>query len=327
MFLPIDCLNSLANVSRCPENRVDLLKTNVLASYEAMLSRWLDQRNGCEPVGVGNQQSPPDSDGHLEASSAVLPTAATLQAGFDANGAGMDAEEEEAAEEEAEEEAVAEEVGGEALGSEEAESSEEGDSDSEGEDEEEGEQALAQSTSAVDRKTAEPDKVVVSRDVDRVEVELVVATIGTLALSCRRASHTSTSSASQDSERGGGNELSSSGPSSAPPSHFVLPEVAFEGLHSKLLPLLQRVGAYACWREVDSVATTHLGTLLSLLYLISLLSPPQDPKTLNLCMSAKYFLDAAFGVRRPCPVPPTLNPEAYGWCGQTGEHGTWRTGR
>ncbi len=249
MFLPIDCLNSLANVSRCPENRVDLLKTNVLASYEAMLSKWLDQRNGCEPVSVGSHHSPPD--GHLEASSAVLPSATTLQAGFEANGAGMDAEEDAAAEEEAEEEAPAEEVDGEALGSDEAESSEEGDSDSEGEDEEEGEQALAQSTSAVERKTAEPDKVVVSRDVNRVEVELVVATVGTLALSCRRASHTSSSAASQDSERSGGNELSSSDQ----------PEAAFEGLHSKLLPLLQKVGAYACWHALDSVATTHLGTL------------------------------------------------------------------
>jgi hypothetical protein len=255
VFLPIDCLNSLANVSRCPENRVDLLKTNVLASYEAMLSKWLDQCNGCEPVGVGSQHS---SHGHLEVSSAVLPTAITLQAGFDADGGGLDAEEEAAAEEEAEEEAPAEEVGGEALDSDEAESSEEGDSDSEGEDEEEGEQALAQSTSAEERKTAEPDKVVVSRDVNRVEVELVVATIGTLALSCRRAFHTSSSAASQDSERSGGNELSSSDQ----------PEVAFEGLHSKLLPLgsaisnlLQKVGAYAYWRALDSVATTHLGTL------------------------------------------------------------------
>jgi len=92
-------------VSRCPENRVDLLKTNVLASYEAMLSKWLDQRNGCEPVDVGNKHSLADSDVHLEASSAVLPTATTLHAGFDGDGVVMDAEEEAAAEEEAEEEA------------------------------------------------------------------------------------------------------------------------------------------------------------------------------------------------------------------------------
>jgi len=286
VFLPIDCLNSLANVSRCPENRVDLLKTNVLASYEAMLSKWLDQRNGCEPVDVGNKHSLADSDVHLEASSAVLPTATTLHAGFDGDGVVMDAEEEAAAEEEAEEEAPAEEGGGEALGSDDAESGEEGDSDSEGEDEEEGEQALAQSTSAVE--TSEPDKVVVSRDVNRVEVELVVATIGTLALSGQRASHTS---GSHGSEKSGGNMLSSS----------VLPEVAFEGLHAKLQPLLQRVGAYACWRAPDSVATTHLGTL------------------------SVFFALSPWGC--PCPVPLTLNSEAYGWCGQTGEHGTWRTGR
>ena len=77
VFLPIDCLNSLANVARCPENRLDLLKTNVLTCYEAMLCKWLDQRNGCEPANVGRRHSSYEPD--PQASTAIASVVAALQ--------------------------------------------------------------------------------------------------------------------------------------------------------------------------------------------------------------------------------------------------------
>jgi len=77
----------------------------------------------------------------------------------------------------------------------------------------------------------------------RVELELVVATIGTLALSCPRASHTNSPTVSQDHACGGGIKLASDW-----------------AANSKLLALLQTVGAYECWLASDAVATTHLGT-------------------------------------------------------------------
>jgi hypothetical protein len=46
VFLPIDCLNSLANVSRCPDNRaVQLRNDGVLVCYRAVLAKFLEQRD------------------------------------------------------------------------------------------------------------------------------------------------------------------------------------------------------------------------------------------------------------------------------------------
>ena len=154
---------------------------------------------------------------------------------------GEEDEEEEEGEEEGEEE-QGEEEAAEGLGSDDVASSEDSGSASEAEDEEESEHAPAQDTSAGEGKTAEPDQVVVWGSVKRVEVELVIATIGTLALSCPRASHASSSTTSEDNACGGGIQLAS--------------DLA---ANSRLLSLLQSVGAYECWRASDSVATTHLG--------------------------------------------------------------------
>ena len=254
MFLPIDCLNSLANVSKCGDNRGALLSTSLLCCYSAVLSKWQHQR-GCplpehlcvhanmpgdtQPV---NQLMPLDQEGDGEG--ALANGAHAWQQGEDAeteaeDGAQYpesdvvegDAEHESEGEWDAEEEAD-NEADGEQPGDGQNTVADSGhDVGEEAATAGAGQQVAAQGQPALPPADVRPW---VARKVSREEVELVISAVGSLALArpCLEGA----------AQGGRGWNLA--------------PEVVG---HSSLLPLLEHVGAEAHWRAPSALAATRLG--------------------------------------------------------------------
>lgn len=269
VFLPIDCLNSLANVSKCPDNRPVLLETGILLCYNALLAKWLAQRDGhvSEDVCAGDASFSSAQPGrHVCAEENV-----DMHGGWGEEIVGdgqsgendeseseqSDGEEEECVEESDEVEEV--DMEGEESGEEEGGGAGE-EVDAAVDDEAVGEYEAPEGEETNGAKTMRgsgkesSEIMVVSGEVKREEVELAIAALGSLALlPIQHTSNIHTHSSNAPNEHASQHH-GRSGSSGGGAVRF-----AFEFFgNSTLLMLLKDVGDHSHWHTSASVATSRL---------------------------------------------------------------------
>ena len=263
IFLPIDCLSSLANVSRCPGNRPALIGTRVLSCYSALLSKWLDQRD----------------DGKVLAD--ICAELVPCSGDVEEQHAELELDDRELDDDElatsvlhalAEGDIVAQEdeffvvAYGQIVEDVEESESDEGEGD--GEEEEVNEDAddvdedvEQEHESSINAKTQEINEInwlggmTVTGPVTKIELEFAVAAIGSLAFlppTVAAAASSLDSATTNDSAHASCHAGCHSQSHARPFADF--------SRHSMLLPLLQSIGEYCHWRSPDSVAASCLGT-------------------------------------------------------------------
>lgn len=263
IFLPIDCLSSLANVSRCPGNRPALIGTRVLSCYSALLSKWLAQRD----------------DGKALAD--ICAELVLCSGDVEEQHAELELDDRELDDDElatsvphalAEGDMVAQEddffvvAYGQIVEDVEESESDEGEGDGEEEEvnedaddvDEDVEQEHESSTNA---KTQDINEInwlggmTVTGPVTKIELEFAVAAIGSLAFlppTAAAAASSLDSATTTDSAHASSHAGYHSQSHARPFADF--------SRHSTLLPLLKSIGEYCHWRSPDSVAASCLGT-------------------------------------------------------------------